>query len=147
MTKTAAVVFADGCEEIEGLTVVDVLRRMGVKCDIVGVLGSEIHGAHQIDFKADKLISDQLLDYDIVAFPGGYGNAQTLRRLHWHAMDCWMVMTIPAIRELKKKRSSWHQTVILKKNLRLLIKQATWLPVVVRQRHGPMHLQLLRHWD
>ena len=79
MTKTAAVVFADGCEEIEGLTVVDVLRRMGVKCDIVGVLGSEIHGAHQIDFKADKLISDQLLDYDIVAFPGGYGNAQTLR--------------------------------------------------------------------
>ena len=111
MTKTAAVVFADGCEEIEGLTVVDVLRRMGVKCDIVGVLGSEIHGAH------------------------------------WKAMDCWMVMTIPAIRELKKKRSSWHQTVILKKNLRLLIKQATWLPVVVRQRHGPMHLQLLRHWD
>ena len=34
MTKTAAVVFADGCEEIEGLTVVDVLRRMGVKCDV-----------------------------------------------------------------------------------------------------------------
>ncbi|MCG4837973.1 hypothetical protein L0P55_19650, partial [Parabacteroides merdae] len=56
------------------------------------------------------------------------------RRLHWHAMDCWMVMTIHAIQELKKKRSSWHQTVILKKNLRLLIKQATWLPVVVRQR-------------
>lgn len=78
MTKTAAVVFADGCEEIEGLTVVDVLRRMGVKCDIIG-LNKEINGAHQIKFAADGVVSDQLLDYDMVAYPGGYENATTLR--------------------------------------------------------------------
>ena len=33
MTKVA-VVFADGCEEVEGLSVVDVLRRLDIDCDI-----------------------------------------------------------------------------------------------------------------
>ena len=29
---TAAIVFSDGCEEIEGLSQVDVLRRLGIPC-------------------------------------------------------------------------------------------------------------------
>ena len=37
MTKKAAVVLAPGCEEIEALSVVDVLRRLNVKCDMVGL--------------------------------------------------------------------------------------------------------------
>ncbi len=36
MTKVA-VVFADGCEEVEGLSVVDVLRRLNIDCDMVGL--------------------------------------------------------------------------------------------------------------
>ena len=32
-----AVVFADGCEEVEGLSTVDVLRRLGVQTDMVGL--------------------------------------------------------------------------------------------------------------
>lgn len=36
-----AVIFADGCEEIEGLSVVDVLRRLQVSCDMVGL--DDIH--------------------------------------------------------------------------------------------------------
>ena len=31
-----AVLFANGTEEIESLTVVDVVRRTGAKCDILG---------------------------------------------------------------------------------------------------------------
>ncbi|MED7629192.1 UNVERIFIED_CONTAM: DJ-1 family protein, partial [Lactobacillus helveticus] len=32
-----AVVFAPGCEEVEGLTIVDVLRRMGIETTMVGL--------------------------------------------------------------------------------------------------------------
>ena len=35
--KKVAVMIADGTEEIEALTVVDVMRRANIKCDIVSV--------------------------------------------------------------------------------------------------------------
>ena len=39
--KTAAVFFADGFEEIEGLSPVDYLRRAGVEVTTVGVKGND----------------------------------------------------------------------------------------------------------
>ena len=41
MTKKAAVILAPGCEEIEALSVVDVLRRLNVKCDMGGLKGAQ----------------------------------------------------------------------------------------------------------
>ncbi|MBF0958455.1 MAG: DJ-1 family protein, partial [Atopobium sp.] len=38
--KRVAVFFADGCEEIEGLSVVDVLYRAGIPCDKVSISDS-----------------------------------------------------------------------------------------------------------
>lgn len=78
MTKVA-VVFADGCEEVEGLSVVDVLRRLNIECDMVGLDKKEIHGDHNILITCDKIIDDSLLDYDLVAFPGGKTGAENLR--------------------------------------------------------------------
>ena len=75
---SVAVVFAPGCEEIEGLTVVDVLRRMGVAVTMVGLEGQLVHGAHDIELTCDEVVGDQLLDYDLVAFPGGRGGAEKL---------------------------------------------------------------------
>ncbi|MFT8869652.1 MAG: DJ-1 family protein, partial [Liquorilactobacillus nagelii] len=37
-----AVVFADGCEEVEGLSIVDVLRRLNVSTDMVGLTSKEV---------------------------------------------------------------------------------------------------------
>ena len=48
MTKVA-VVFADGCEEVEGLSVVDVLRRLNVECDMVGLTSKKVDGDHHIE--------------------------------------------------------------------------------------------------
>ena len=58
------VFLADGFEEIEGLTVVDLLRRAGVETVTVSVMKELlICGAHGIKVYADAMFAD--LDYDI----------------------------------------------------------------------------------
>ena len=74
MTKKVCVFLADGFEEIEGLTVVDLLRRAGIEVTTVSVTGqATIHGAHQIDVQADELFEtmDDFLAYDMAVLPGG----------------------------------------------------------------------------
>ena len=58
MAKKVAVLIADGCEEIEALTPVDVLRRAGIQCDMVGLDSLDVMGAHQIALKCDKVLDD-----------------------------------------------------------------------------------------
>ena len=54
--KKIAVVLADGFEEIEALTCVDVLRRAGFTCDTVSTMGREtVKSSHGIPVIADKL--------------------------------------------------------------------------------------------
>ena len=74
-----AVVFADGCEEVEGLSIIDVLRRLGVQADMVGLSNVTVNGAHKIKLTCDKTVDDSLLDYDLVALPGGTTGAENLR--------------------------------------------------------------------
>lgn len=73
MQKEICVFLADGFEEIEGLTVVDLLRRAGVTVNMVSVTGKlMIHGAHGIDVRADKLFEE--MDYEaqcMAVLPGG----------------------------------------------------------------------------
>lgn len=73
MTKKVSVFLADGFEEIEGLTVVDLLRRAGVEVTTVSITGKlTIHGAHKIDVQADKLFEEvNYQEEDMVVLPGG----------------------------------------------------------------------------
>ncbi len=74
-----AVLFADGTEEMEGITPVDVLRRAGAECDIVSVGGEYIQGSHGITIKADKLINKiDMFSYDAVVIPGGMPGATNI---------------------------------------------------------------------
>lgn len=79
MVKKIAVMIADGCEEIEALSPVDVLRRLGQDVDMVGLDKLDVMGAHQIKLTCDKVLDDSLVDYDIVVLPGGYQGATNLR--------------------------------------------------------------------
>ena len=46
--KKVCVFLADGFEEIEGLTVVDILRRAKVEVSTVSIMDTlDIHGAHK----------------------------------------------------------------------------------------------------
>lgn len=65
--------FADGLEEIEGLTVVDMLRRAGIDISIVSINGTlKITGSHKIEIGADMLLSEvDVNDGCMFILPGG----------------------------------------------------------------------------
>ena len=64
---------AEGFEEVECLSVVDILRRAGVETTMVSVSGSlEVTGSHQITVKADALFSRvNCKEADLLFLPGG----------------------------------------------------------------------------
>lgn len=67
------VFLADGFEEIEGLTVVDILRRADVTVEMISVTGKkEVTGSHGITVKADFLFEE--IDFakaSVFVLPGG----------------------------------------------------------------------------
>ncbi len=71
--KKIGIFLADGFEEIEGLTVVDILRRAGLEAVTISVMGKkEIVGSHKICVLADALYEDtDLSGLDGVVLPGG----------------------------------------------------------------------------
>ena len=74
-----ALLLANGFEEIEALTPLDVLRRAGVTVDTVGIGAKTVIGSHNIPVIAD--ITDKEADenaYDCVIFPGGMPGATNL---------------------------------------------------------------------
>jgi len=80
MMPRLAVVFAEGFEEIEAITIVDVLRRAQIDVDTVGVSSLSVKGSHDIEAKVDKLLKE--VDpkfYDGVVLPGGLPGSFTLR--------------------------------------------------------------------
>ena len=64
---------AEGFEEIEALTVVDMLRRVGILTDLVSVTSEiMVSGSHGIEVRADKLIEEiEFASVDMIVLPGG----------------------------------------------------------------------------
>ena len=64
---------ADGCEEIEGLTVVDVVRRAKMEIKMISITGKrEVTSSHGVTFLADALASEVNYDeLDGIVLPGG----------------------------------------------------------------------------
>ena len=71
--KKVVVFLADGFEEVEGLTVVDLLRRAGAVVETVSVMGKlQIDGAHGIQVEADELFEKAFFDdAELLVLPGG----------------------------------------------------------------------------
>ena len=74
--KTMAKIYvflADGCEEIEALTPVDLLRRAGEDVCTVSIMGrKEVTGSHKITILADETIEEgEFDDGDMLVLPGG----------------------------------------------------------------------------
>ena len=75
------VFLADGFEEIEGLTVVDILRRAGVDTVMMSVTGEKmIRGSHGISVEADCLFDGSEADgADMLVLPGGMPGTTNLK--------------------------------------------------------------------
>lgn len=81
------VLFAEGFEEIEAITPVDMLRRAGVEVALVGVTEMTVTGAHGIPIQMDIPLSQaQLTDAEMVVVPGGLGCVNGI-------MDCSDALT------------------------------------------------------
>ena len=69
----AAVFFGTGYEEIEALTVVDILRRAGVETTMASVTEERsVTGSHSITVTMDALFSEvEFGGLDVIVLPGG----------------------------------------------------------------------------
>lgn len=75
-----AVFLADGFEEIEGLTVVDICRRCRIEVETVSIMETEkVVSSHSIPVLADVKLQDaDFSSYDMLVLPGGLKGTQNL---------------------------------------------------------------------
>jgi 4-methyl-5(b-hydroxyethyl)-thiazole monophosphate biosynthesis len=77
----ALVFLAEGFEEIEACTIIDILRRCGVSVTVAGLSYNSVEGAHGITVIPDKEIQDVSAEgYDVVICPGGAPGFINLRK-------------------------------------------------------------------
>ena len=71
--KYAAIYLADGCEEIEALTVADLLRRAGIEVTLVSITEEAlVTSSHNVRILADTVIGAfDPSGYDVLILPGG----------------------------------------------------------------------------
>ena len=81
MSAKALVVLADGFEDVEAVTPVDVLRRGGVEVVTASLSGDrKVRSAHGITMLADAPFADASKDdFDAIVLPGGGEGTQNLR--------------------------------------------------------------------
>lgn len=96
--KKVAVMFADGFEEVEALGTVDILRRAGVNCDMVSIKDKNVTGAHGVKIEADKIIGEDIKNYDMIVCPGGLPGAEYLSKCD---------LLIETIREFDEKENKY----------------------------------------
>lgn len=73
--KRVAIFLAEGMEEIEALTVVDLLYRAGIPCESVSITNTNVvTSSHDVSIVCDRGMDDTRFDfddYDMIVLPGG----------------------------------------------------------------------------
>ena len=81
--RRVAVLIAPGLEEIEGLTVVDLLFRAGIPCDTVAITPERaVTSSHEVTIVCKRSLADEgfsFADYDMLVLPGGIPGTPNLR--------------------------------------------------------------------
>lgn len=86
--KRIAVFLAEGFEEIEALTVVDICRRCGLDVEMVSIAeDKKVKGSHGIQVEADSTFAQADFGvYDMLVLPGGMPGTRNLEA-HQELMD------------------------------------------------------------
>ena len=70
---------AEGFEEVEAITIIDVCRRGGIDVTVAGVTGITIKGGQGIKVSADCLLDSLEIDnFDMITLPGGLAGTLVL---------------------------------------------------------------------
>lgn len=79
--KTVLVPIAPGFEEIETITVVDILRRAGARVTLAGTEQGPLKGSRGINVVPDDQLDNILdKDFDMVVLPGGQPGTDNLKK-------------------------------------------------------------------
>ncbi|MGK2926456.1 MAG: DJ-1 family glyoxalase III [Lysobacterales bacterium] len=74
---------ADGCEELEAVTIIDLLRRAGIEVVVAGLRDGTVTASRGVRIQPDMSLDEALLkEYDMVALPGGLPGADHLAADH-----------------------------------------------------------------
>ncbi|TCS43069.1 DJ-1 family glyoxalase III [Reinekea marinisedimentorum] len=77
--KTALVPLAQGCEELEAITITDILARAGIRVTTAGLNGDLVTASRGAVLKPDADINDLVNNhYDLIVLPGGLPGADHL---------------------------------------------------------------------
>lgn len=77
---SALVLLAPGFEEIEAITVIDLLRRADIEVTVAGLVKNTVNGSHNITVLPDSYYLDENPDrYDVLILPGGQPGTDNLK--------------------------------------------------------------------
>jgi 4-methyl-5(b-hydroxyethyl)-thiazole monophosphate biosynthesis len=80
MIKKVLVPIADGIEELEAVTIIDILRRAEIDVTVASVGTRQITASRGVKIVTDALIADCVNEvYDLIVLPGGLPGADNLR--------------------------------------------------------------------
>jgi 4-methyl-5(b-hydroxyethyl)-thiazole monophosphate biosynthesis len=81
MQPSVLVPLANGFEEIEAITIIDVLRRAGIEVIVAGLETLHVFGAHGLEVVAQLLLENVSIENcDMLILPGGMPGADNLRK-------------------------------------------------------------------
>lgn len=118
---TVLIPLAPGCEELEAVTLVDILRRAGVQVTTAGLQDGPVRASRGTVLVPDMTLDAALRnDYDLIALPGGMPGAEhlkndsriiaALQRMHaagkYVAAICAAPMALHAAGLLEDKRAT-----------------------------------------
>ena len=76
-----AIVLANGFEEIEAVSLIDILRRADIDAVSVGLDKKCVCGTHGVEMIADEILDDiKVSEFDMIVLPGGLPGAENLAK-------------------------------------------------------------------
>jgi len=79
--KKVLIPLAPGFEEIEAVTIADILRRAGAEVTVAGTIGGPIEGRSRIRLIPDSIMENvEDMDFDMVVLPGGAVGTDNLKK-------------------------------------------------------------------
>lgn len=77
---TVLIPLAQGCEELEAVTLIDILRRAGIQVTTAGLTPGTVRASRGTVLVPDTTLDEALRhDYDLIALPGGMPGSENLK--------------------------------------------------------------------